>query len=97
MHPDDDRYSNLVGASVSLPLTGRSIPIIADAYVDREFGTGCVKITPAHDFNDNQIGARHNLQVINIFEPDARINDNAPAAYRAFGPAYMTPAAGFAR
>jgi valyl-tRNA synthetase len=82
VHPDDDRYSKLVGASVSLPLTDRSIPIIADAYVDREFGTGCVKITPAHDFNDNQIGARHNLGIINIFEPDASINDNAPAAYR---------------
>ena len=82
VHPDDDRYRTLVGKAVELPLVGRRIPIVADDYVDREFGSGCVKITPAHDFNDNAIGARHGLELINIFDADAAINDNAPAAYR---------------
>ncbi|HEY9380793.1 MAG TPA: valine--tRNA ligase, partial [Burkholderiales bacterium] len=82
VHPEDERYKNLIGSEVVLPLTGRRIPIIADEYVDREFGTGCVKITPAHDFNDWQVGQRHKLQPINIFTLDARINDNAPQAYR---------------
>lgn len=82
VHPEDERYQHLVGKNVKLPLTEREIPIIADEYVDREFGTGCVKITPAHDFNDYEVGSRHNLEQINIFTVDARINDNAPAAYR---------------
>ncbi|MEZ5558280.1 MAG: valine--tRNA ligase [Pseudomonadales bacterium] len=84
VHPDDERYSDLVGKKVVLPLCGREIPIVADDYVDREFGTGCVKITPAHDFNDNELGARHELPLINIFNPDATINGNAPEAYRGF-------------
>ena len=67
---------------MTLPLTGRTIPIIADDYVDREFGTGAVKITPAHDFNDWQIGQRHGLAPITIFNLDATVNDNAPAKYR---------------
>ena len=82
VHPDDERYSNLIGGTVLLPLTDREIPIIADDYVDREFGTGCVKITPAHDFNDNDIGERHSLELINILNEDASINDNAPEPYR---------------
>ena len=82
VHPDDERYRELVGATVRLPLADRDIPIIADTYVDQEFGTGCVKITPAHDFNDNELGARHGLPVINILHTDASINDNAPAAYQ---------------
>ncbi|MGI9327220.1 MAG: valine--tRNA ligase [Pseudomonadales bacterium] len=82
VHPDDLRYQHLVGKQVQLPLADRPIPIIADSYVDPEFGTGCVKITPAHDFNDNEIGARHNLPLINVFNADASINDDAPAAYR---------------
>ncbi len=82
VHPDDERYTDLVGGSVRLPLADREIPIIADDYVDREFGTGCVKITPAHDFNDNELGARHSLPLINIFAPDASLNDAVPAAYR---------------
>ncbi|MGH8084230.1 MAG: valine--tRNA ligase [Lysobacter sp.] len=73
VHPDDERYAHLVGKTVTLPLTGREIPVIADAYVDREFGTGVVKVTPAHDFNDYQVGQRHALPLINIFTPDARI------------------------
>ncbi|MGD8569551.1 MAG: valine--tRNA ligase [Gammaproteobacteria bacterium] len=82
VHPEDERYQQLIGKSVKLPLTDREIPVIADDYVDREFGTGCVKITPAHDFNDYEIGKRHDLPQINIFTVDACINDNAPAAYR---------------
>lgn len=82
VHPDDPRYQHLIGGAVQLPLVGRTIPIIADAYVDAEFGTGCVKITPAHDFNDHEVGQRHDLPQINIFAPDASINDNAPEAYR---------------
>ena len=82
VHPDDERYAGLVGREVELPLTGRRIPVIADAYVDREFGTGCVKITPAHDFNDNEVGARHNLPLINVFTDTAELNDTAPPAYR---------------
>ncbi len=83
VNPDDERYKHLVGKTVRLPLCNRDIPIIADAYVDKEFGTGCVKITPAHDFNDYQIGSRHGLATINVLTLDAKINDNAPAAYRA--------------
>ncbi|MFO1313800.1 MAG: valine--tRNA ligase [Burkholderiales bacterium] len=82
VNPEDERYRALVGKQVVLPLTGRTIPVIADAYVDREFGTGAVKITPAHDFNDYQIGARHGLAPISIFNLDATVNDAAPAKYR---------------
>ena len=82
VHPDDERYKALVGRQLQLPLSGRTIPVIADTYVDPAFGTGCVKITPAHDFNDYAVGARHDLPLINILTLDARINDQAPAAYR---------------
>jgi len=82
VHPDDMRYKDLVGKFVDLPLCNRRIPIIADDYVDQEFGTGCVKITPAHDFNDYEVGKRHNLEIINILTSSAAINDEAPAAYR---------------
>jgi valyl-tRNA synthetase len=82
VHPDDERYRALVGKQVVLPLSGRSIPVIADAYVDPEFGTGCVKITPAHDFNDYAVGQRHALPLVSIFALDAKVNDSAPAAYR---------------
>jgi valyl-tRNA synthetase len=82
VHPDDERYKNLVGKEVMLPLTDRTLPVIADDYVDPEFGTGCVKITPAHDFNDYEMGERHNLEKINIFTVDAAINDEAPEKYR---------------
>ena len=82
VNPADERYRALVGKQVTLPLTGRTIPVIADDYVDREFGTGCVKITPAHDFNDWQIGQRHGLAPIPILALDATINDNAPEQYR---------------
>ena len=81
VHPDDERYRDLVGKEVELPLTGRTIPVIADAYVDPEFGTGCVKITPAHDFNDYAVGQRHHLPLINIFTIDASVNENGPATY----------------
>ena len=82
VHPDDERYQQLIGKTLELPLVGRQIPVIADEYVDPDFGSGCVKITPAHDFNDYEVGQRHKLDVINIFDDDAAINDNAPAAYR---------------
>jgi valyl-tRNA synthetase len=83
VHPDDERYRMQVGKFVQLPLSGRMIPVIADEYVDPEFGTGCVKITPGHDFNDYAVGTRHGLPLINIMTLDARISDQAPAAYRA--------------
>ncbi len=82
VHPEDPRYRHLIGRHVRLPLCERSIPVIADAYVDPEFGTGCVKITPAHDFNDYQIGQRHKLVPLNIFTLDGRINDLAPPKYQ---------------
>jgi valyl-tRNA synthetase len=82
VNPDDERYLDLVGKDLELPLTGRSIPIIADEYVDMEFGSGCVKITPAHDFNDYEIGKRHQLPIINVLDPNAGLNENAPEAYR---------------
>ncbi len=82
VHPDDERYTDLVGQTVELPLTGRTIPVIADDYVDPAFGTGCVKITPAHDFNDYAMGQRHDLPLINILTVDAKINDQAPEAYQ---------------
>ncbi len=82
VHPDDERYRDLVGRSVRLPLTDREIPVIADEYVDPAFGSGCVKITPAHDFNDYEIGQRHGLPLVNILEADASLGDAAPRAYR---------------
>jgi valyl-tRNA synthetase len=82
VNPDDERYLRLVGKEVELPLTGRRIPIIADAAVDKDFGTGGVKITPAHDFNDYEIAERHGLAPLTIFTLQASINDNAPAKYR---------------
>ncbi|WP_194714969.1 valine--tRNA ligase [Noviherbaspirillum soli] len=80
--PTDERYAHLVGKMLTLPLTGREIPLIADEYVDKEFGTGCVKITPAHDFNDYAVGQRHDLAPISIMTLDAKINDNGAAPYR---------------
>ncbi|MDA9801036.1 valine--tRNA ligase [Candidatus Pseudothioglobus singularis] len=82
VHPDDERYHHLVGKFINLPLSDRKIPIIADDYVDMEFGTGCVKITPAHDFNDYEIGQRHKLEVINVLTDNAAINLNAPTKYQ---------------
>ncbi|MDN4055879.1 valine--tRNA ligase [Massilia sp. YIM B02763] len=80
--PTDERYTALVGKMLTLPLVGREIPIIADSYVDKAFGTGCVKITPAHDFNDYAVGQRHNLPMLSIMTLDAKIVDDAPEAYR---------------
>ncbi|RNF84331.1 valine--tRNA ligase [Montanilutibacter psychrotolerans] len=85
VHPEDERYAHLHGKTVTLPLTGRIIPIITDDYVDREFGTGVVKVTPAHDFNDYAVGQRHSLPLINIFTPEAKVVDNdeaIPSHYR---------------
>ena len=82
VHPDDARYAALHGLEVELPLCGRRIPVITDDYVERDFGTGVVKVTPAHDFNDNAVGQRHGLPLVNIFTADARINDDAPEPYR---------------
>ncbi len=82
VNPDDERYQHLVGKMLRLPLAGRLIPIIADAYVDPAFGSGLVKITPAHDFNDYEIGLRHGLAQINIFTPRAALNDNVPERFR---------------
>jgi len=82
VNPDDDRYKDVIGKTITLPLVGRQIPVIADDYVDPEFGTGCVKITPAHDFNDYDMGKRHKLPMINIFTIDACVNDEAPEGYR---------------
>jgi valyl-tRNA synthetase len=82
VHPEDERYTNLVGKMVRLPLADRLIPIIADSYVDREFGSGAVKITPAHDPNDWEIGKRHNLEVINVLAEDATMNENVPEDFR---------------
>ena len=82
VNPGDERYTALVGKEVTLPLTGRTIPVIADDYVDKAFGTGCVKITPAHDFNDWQVGQRHGLAPITILTLEAKVNDNAPEKYR---------------
>jgi valyl-tRNA synthetase len=85
VHPDDERYRHLIGRRLRLPLMERDIPIIGDGYVDPKFGSGCVKITPAHDFNDYEVGQRHGLAMINIMTPEAALNDNAPAAYRGLG------------
>src|ERR1700722_11633151 len=82
VHPDDERYRHLIGRRVRLPLTTRDIPVIGDTYVDPQFGSGCVKITPAHHFNDYEVGQRHGLPLINIMNPDASLNDEVPAAYR---------------
>jgi len=82
VHPDDERFKHWVGKTITLPLVGREIPIIADDYVDPEFGSGCVKITPAHDFNDYAMGQRHDLPIINILNDDASLNDTVPEAYR---------------
>ncbi|MSQ56110.1 MAG: valine--tRNA ligase [Limnohabitans sp.] len=82
VYPDDTRYQSLIGQSVKLPLCDRDIPIIADTYVDREFGTGVVKVTPAHDANDYAVGQRHELPIIGVLHLNATINDNAPVAYR---------------
>jgi valyl-tRNA synthetase len=82
VHPEDERYKHLIGLHVALPLTDRLIPILADDYVDPTFGTGCLKITPGHDFNDYGVGQRHNLPLINIFTPDARLNDSVPERYQ---------------
>ena len=86
VHPEDERYRHLVGREIRLPLTGRLIPVIADEYVDPAFGSGCVKITPGHDFNDYDVGRRHNLPLINVFDQDARIStagdELIPATYR---------------
>ncbi|MFV1983138.1 MAG: valine--tRNA ligase [Thiohalomonadales bacterium] len=82
VHPEDKRYRDIIGKKILLPLTERKIPVISDDYVDPEFGTGCVKITPAHDFNDYEMGKRHNLDIINIFTIDAKTNENVPEKYR---------------
>ena len=82
VHPDDERYRSLIGKEIVLPIVGRRIPVIADDYVDAGFGTGCVKITPAHDFNDYEIGLRHDLPMVNILSDDASLNDDVPEAYR---------------
>jgi len=82
VHPNDERYKNYIGKMVKLPLTDREIPVIADDYVDPEFGTGCLKITPAHDFNDYAVGKRHGLEIINIFTINAEMNDHVPEKYQ---------------
>ena len=82
VHPEDERYKSLVGKMLKLPLTDREIPVIADEYVDREFGSGCVKITPAHDFNDFEVGRRHNLAMLNVLTKTARMNENVPVKYQ---------------
>ena len=82
VHPEDERYKHLIGKQVKLPLCGRTIPVIADEYVDKDFGTGVVKVTPAHDTNDYQVGQRHKLDMICVLNLDATVNDNAPEKYR---------------
>jgi valyl-tRNA synthetase len=82
VHPEDPRYKDLIGKTIMLPLANREIPIIADDYVDPDFGSGCVKITPAHDFNDYEVGKRHQLPMINILTINAALNDDVPEAYR---------------
>jgi valyl-tRNA synthetase len=82
VHPQDERYQHLIGKTLDLPLSDRTIPIIADDYVDPAFGSGCVKITPGHDFNDYEIGKRHSLPLINVFDANAALNDEVPAPYR---------------
>ena len=82
VHPDDERYAALVGQMVVLPIVGRQIPIVADSYSDMEKGTGAVKITPAHDFNDFEVGRRHDLELLNIFDEHAALNENVPEGYQ---------------
>ncbi len=82
VHPEDERYRDLVGRMLRLPIVDRLVPVVADAHSDPEKGTGAVKITPAHDFNDFEVGRRHDLPMINVLDRDARINENAPAAYQ---------------
>jgi len=82
VHPEDERYKHLIGKQVTLPLCERTIPVIADDYVDKEFGTGCVKVTPAHDFNDYAVGQRHGLEMISVLTLDAKINEHAPEKYQ---------------
>ncbi|MDG4812896.1 valine--tRNA ligase [Hydrogenovibrio sp. 3SP14C1] len=82
VHPEDDRYQGLIGKTITLPLVGREIPIIADDYVEMDFGTGCVKITPAHDFNDYEMGKRHNLPMLNVMTVDAAMNEEVPEKYQ---------------
>ena len=82
VNPQDERYQHLIGKQIKLPITGRLIPIVGDEHADPEFGTGCVKVTPAHDFNDYEIGKRHHLPIINLFTKDAKINNEAPERYR---------------
>ena len=85
VHPDDKRYQHLIGKNIMLPLVNRVIPIIADHYVDQDFGSGCVKITPAHDFNDYEVGQRHQLPMINIMNTDASLNNHTPEPYAGMG------------
>jgi valyl-tRNA synthetase len=82
VNPEDERYKELIGQTIILPIVGREIPLFADDYVDKEFGTGAVKVTPAHDVNDYEMGKRHKLEIINIFNPDASTNENVPAEYQ---------------
>ncbi|QLB12722.1 valyl-tRNA synthetase [Bisgaardia hudsonensis] len=82
VHPDDERYKDIIGKMVHVPMTDRIIPVVTDPYPDPEFGTGCVKITPAHDFNDYEVGKRHDIEIINLMNPDATMNENAPERYR---------------
>lgn len=82
VHPEDERYKHLVGTVIKVPVVGREIPVVADEYVDKDFGTGCVKITPAHDFNDYEVGKRHNLPMINLFTEDGHINENGLKSYQ---------------
>ena len=86
VNPNDDRYKDLIGKTIALPLTNREIPIIADEYVESEFGTGAVKITPAHDANDWEMGERHNLEKLVIMNPDATMNANAGPEFEGSGP-----------
>src|SRR5690606_23618668 len=82
VHPEDERYRALVGRELELPLTGRRIPVVADEYVDMEFGSGAVKITPAHDADDFELARRHELPQLNVMTPEATMNENAPAEFR---------------
>ncbi|MGH1469696.1 MAG: valine--tRNA ligase [Cellvibrionaceae bacterium] len=82
VHPEDERYQHLIGKTITLPFTQRQIPIIADDYVEKDFGSGCVKITPGHDFNDYEMGLRHDLPVINVFDDDAKLNNSVPEQYK---------------
>ena len=82
VNPNDKRYKHLIGTTIVLPLVNREIPIFGDEYVDMEFGTGCVKVTPAHDPNDFEMGLRHNLEIINIMHPNATLNEKCPLEFQ---------------